>query len=412
MKNRAVIFVTLLLFFSACNPESESAKDILGNPEYPAIAYGGYRNQDRSVAPSVDEIKEDLKILNALGFRVLRTYHARLFEHTPRLLQAIHEMKSADENFEMYVMLGAWMQCEGARTSEPIHYRPDIKENEAEILKSIELANQFPDIVKIIAVGNESMVHWAEDYYVHPRIILKEVLRLQEMKSKGELPADLWITTSDNFASWGGEDNSYHLPSLDSLIDAVDYLSVHSYPFHDSHYNPEWWGIPAEEESWSKEDQIRSSMDRGVLRVQTQIESVRDYMLRLGIDKPIHVGETGWASEDNLLYGGAGSGAADEFKQMIYYQEIRAHLQSQNMACFYFEAFDEPWKGGDNSGGSENHFGLISVDGVVKMPLWDAFDKGILNGLTRGGTPLRKSLNGSSSTGLKRSFIPPKTSER
>ena len=412
MKNRAVIFVTLLLFFSACNPESESAKDILGNPEYPAIAYGGYRNQDRSVAPSVDEIKEDLKILNALGFRVLRTYHARLFEHTPRLLQAIHEMKSADENFEMYVMLGAWMQCEGARTSEPIHYRPDIKENEAEILKSIELANQFPDIVKIIAVGNESMVHWAEDYYVHPRIILKEVLRLQEMKSKGELPADLWITTSDNFASWGGEDNSYHLPSLDSLIDAVDYLSVHSYPFHDSHYNPEWWWIPAEEESWSKEDQIRSSMDRGVLRVRTQIESVKEYMLSLGIDKPIHVGETGWASEDNLLYGEAGSGAADEFKQMIYYQEIRAHLHSQNMACFYFEAFDEPWKGGDNSGGSENHFGLISVDGVVKMPLWDAFDKGILNGLTRGGTPLRKSLNGSSSTGLKRSFIPPKTSER
>lgn len=411
MKNRAVIFVALLLFFSACSPESKSAKDILGNPEYPAIAFGGYRNQDRSVAPSVDEIKEDLKILRALGFRVLRTYHARLYEHTPRLLQAIHEMKRADKNFEMYVMLGAWMQCEGARTSNPIHNKPDIKENEAEIVKSIELANQFPDIVKIIAVGNESMVHWAADYYVHPRIILKEVLRLQEMKSNGELPAGLWITSSDNFASWGGGDDSYHLPALDSLIESVDYLSVHSYPFHDTHYNPEWWWVPLEEEALTKEDQIRSSIDRSVSRVRAQIGSVRDYMRSLGIDKPIHIGETGWASEDNRLYGEAGSGAADEFKQMVYYQEIRAYLQSQNMACFYFEAFDEPWKGGDNSGGSENHFGLISVDGVVKMPLWDAFDKGLLNGLTRGEKPLRKSLGGSNSKGLNLSFIPPKRSE-
>ncbi|QTN39988.1 glycosyl hydrolase family 17 [Cryomorphaceae bacterium] len=412
MKGIQVIFVLSLSLLCACGTMPKpTAKDILGNPDYTAIAYGGYRNQDRSVAPSVEEIKEDLKILSALGIRILRTYHARLYDHTPRLLQAIREMKEEEPNFEMYVMLGAWMQCENAWTSEPIHDRPDATENEAEILQAIDLANEYPDIVKIIAVGNESMVHWAWGYYVHPRIILKEVLRLQELKAKGDLPSDLWITTSDNFASWGGGDGSYHLPALDSLIMAVDYLSVHSYPFHDTHYDPDWWWMPVEQESWTKKEQIAAGIDRSVQRVKSQIEAVSAYMQSLEVDKPIHVGETGWATADNELYDSAGSGAADEYKEMLYHDQIRTMLQDQGMSCFYFEAFDEPWKGGDNPGGSENHFGLITVDGVVKMALWDAFDEGDLDGLTRGGHALRKSLDGKAERALELASVPTTKSE-
>lgn len=408
MKGIKLICVVSLSLLCACGTMPEpTAQDILGNPDYTAIAYGGYRNQDRSVAPSVEEIKEDLRILGAMGTRILRTYHARLYEHTPRLLQAIREMKEEDPKFEMYVMLGAWMQCENARSSEPIHDRPDAEENEAEIIQSIELANQYPDIVKIIAVGNESMVHWATGYYVHPRIILKEVLRLQKLKEDGGLPSDLWITSSDNFASWGGGDGSYHLPALDSLIKAVDYLSVHSYPFHDTHYDPDWWWMPTEQKSWTKQEQIAAGIERSIQRVNAQVKAVGEYMHSLGLDKPIHVGETGWASDDDLLYDREGSGAADEYKEMLYHDQIRTMLQDQGMSCFYFEAFDEPWKGGDNPGGSENHFGLITVDGVVKMPLWDAFDEGIFDGLTRGGHALRKSLGGDAQKALELASVPP-----
>ncbi len=56
----------------------------------------------------------------------------------------------------------------------------------------------------MIAVGNEAMVKWATAYYVQPSVILKWVNHLQDLKKKGELPKDLWITSSDNFASWGG----------------------------------------------------------------------------------------------------------------------------------------------------------------------------------------------------------------
>lgn len=400
-----------VFIFCACGTMSTNpASEILGNEEYPAIAYGGYRNVDRSQAPSIENIKEDLKILDAMGIRILRTYHARLYDHTPRLLQAIEETKKADPDFEMYVMLGVWMQCQNAWTDQPIHDLPDAEENEAEIQKAIELANQYPDIVKVIAVGNESMVHWAFSYYVHPRIILKEVIRLQELKKKGGLPSDLWITTSDNFASWGGGDDSYHLPALDSLIRSVDYLSVHSYPFHDTHYNPAWWWMPKNEEPWTKDEQIKSAVHRGVSRVRSQIASVESYMRSLGVEKPIHIGETGWASNDNHLYGNEGSGAADEYKEHLYHREIRIYAGSMKMSCFYFEAFDEPWKDGKNPGGSENHFGLITTDGEVKMPLWDKIDEGTFEGLSRAGKPLRKSLEGNADVAYNKSSIPPKRS--
>ena len=61
MKKLFALGTALLLGLSSCQPQGpKSAKDILGDPDYLAIAYGGYREQDRSVAPSVDEIKEDL----------------------------------------------------------------------------------------------------------------------------------------------------------------------------------------------------------------------------------------------------------------------------------------------------------------------------------------------------------------
>ena len=47
-----------------------------------------------------------------------------------------------------------------------------------------------------------------------PSIILKWVNHLQNLKKTGELPKDLWITSSDNFASWGGGSNEYHAEDL------------------------------------------------------------------------------------------------------------------------------------------------------------------------------------------------------
>ena len=100
-----------------------------------------------------------------------------------------------------------------------------------EITRAVELTQIYPDIVKIISVGNEARVRWQTSYYVQPKVILDWVNHLQQLKLENKLPKDLWITSSDDFISWGGGDPSYHHPDLEKLVAAVDYISMHTIPF-------------------------------------------------------------------------------------------------------------------------------------------------------------------------------------
>lgn len=382
-----------------------TAKDILGNKNYLAISYGGYRDSLRDIQPTIAELKEDLKILHAMDIRVLRTYNVQL-PHAGNILKAIRELKNQDTNFEMYVMLGAWIDCKNAWTEHtPDHYQ-ESEQNAGEIERAVALANQYPDIVKILAVGNEAMVKWATSYYVQPDVILKWVNHLQNLKQEGKLSKDLWITSSDNFASWGGGDSVYHVEDLEKLIKAVDFISMHTYPMHDTHYHPIFWGIE-EGKKVSSLQKIDNAMLRAKNYAIAQYDSVYKYMKSLGVNKPIHIGETGWASFSNGHYGNNGSKATDEYKEAIYYKHMREWTTEANMSCFYFEAFDEIWKDARNPGGSENHFGLFTVDGKAKYALWDLVDKGVFKGLSRNGKPIVKTYNGNKDSLLVEVQLPP-----
>ncbi len=387
-----------------------TAKDILGNSDYLAISYGGYRKSSRDFQPTIEELKEDMRILHAMNIRVLRTYNVQL-AHTSNILKAIRELKKEDSNFEMYLMLGAWMDCLNAWTDRPVNHNVESAQNAEEINRAVALANQYPDIVKIIAVGNEAMVKWATSYFVQPNVILKWVSHLQALKQTGKLPKDIWITSSDNFASWGGGDPQYHTDDLTKLIKAVDYVSVHTYPMHDTHYNPVFWGVFGEEIELSSLKRIDIAMNRATKYAASQHDSVANYMKSLGISKPIHIGETGWASASNGFYGSKGSKATDEYKEALFYNNMRQWTNQNNMSCFYFEAFDEPWKDAHNKGGSENYFGLFTVEGKAKYVLWDLVDQGVFDGLTRNGKPITKTYNGNKDALLLEVELPPVKSE-
>jgi exo-beta-1,3-glucanase (GH17 family) len=387
----------------------KSANDILGNPEYLAISYGGYRHIDHDIEPTLDELKEDMKILSAMGIKILRTYKVHL-PHASNILKAISELKKDNPNFEMYVMLGAWISCEDAfiwSDTTPNHEREDVESNTAEIKTAVSLANQYPDIVKIIAVGNEAMVKWATSYYVQPAVILKWVNYLQELKKSSKLPANLWITSSDNFASWGGGDPVYHTEDLEKLINAVDYISMHTYPMHDTHYNPAFWGILEEEAGFSDKEKIDAAMLRAKEYAISQYQKVKSYMKSLEVNKPIHIGETGWASVSNGHYGSTGSKATDEYKEALFYQHIRDWTNEVGMSCFYFEAFNENWKDSKNTLGSENHFGLFTIDGKAKYALWEVVDTGVFDGLKRNGHSITKTYNGDEDALMQDVQVPP-----
>lgn len=407
MVRRIVVAGTLYFFLMlglfGCKPKTAvpdprlgiTAEDILGNPDYQAISYGGYRQNTREVQPSMQQLKEDLLILDAMGVHIIRTYNTQDFEQAANIVRAISELNAEDPDFRMFVMLGTWISCKDAFTAEPDHSAENIEFNTAEINRAITLANAYPEIVKIIAVGNEAMVKWATAYYVQPEVILNWVNHLQDLKRNGGLPTNIWITSSDDFSSWGGGGSEYHVPALRELWEAVDYVSMHTYPMHYSHYEPDFWGVYEHEESLTKQQQVERAMIRARDMAISKYDSVVGYMRSEGLLKQIHIGETGWASHDNHLYGAAGSRATDEYKEGLYHRLIREWTDQAGMSCFYFEAFDEPWKDAANPDGSENHFGLINLKGQAKYALWDKVDQGVFKGLTRDGQPITKTYNGS-----------------
>ena len=384
------------------------AKDILGNPDYQAISYGGYRKKSRDSQPTIPQLKEDMKILSAMGVKVIRTYNVQpKLPHASNILKAITELKKEDDNFEMYVMLGAWIDCLNAWTDKVPNHNVASPNNAGEIDRAVALANQYPDIVKVIAVGNEAMVKWATSYYVQPDVILKWVNHLQDLKAEGKLSKDLWITSSDDFASWGGGEDKYHVKALEDLVKAVDYISMHTYPYHNTHYNPEFWHVPNAHKGMPDTTKIEMAMERAIKFSQKQYDSVASYIKSLGIKKPIHIGETGWASVSSGQYGDNGSRATDEYKQGLFHQQMRAWTNRAGISCFYFEAFNEQWKDALNSKGSENHFGLFTIDGKAKYPIWDLVDKGVFEGLTRDGNSITKTYDGNKADLLKDVLVPP-----
>lgn len=401
MKKRAIFFLLMImsvLFFNCKSTNSKlsneiTAEKILGNPSYQAICYGGYRDKTRDVESTVSQITEDLRILSALNIKVLRTYNVHHTE-AANLLKAIRELKKENPDFEMYVMLGAWIECKNAYTANPLIRNEDSERNPIEIAETVRLANEYPEIVKIISVGNEARVKWAWGYYVETNIILKWVNYLQELKKQGKLSKDVWITSSDNFASWGGGDAEYQTEDLKQLMKAVDYISFHTYPILDTHYNPIFWGVLESENQLSEKEKIDAAMIRARDFAISQYKSVFNYMKSLGIEKPIAVGETGWASLSNVYFGDSGSKATDEYKSAMYYKLMKEWSNKEKLSLFYFEAFDEQWKDSGNPLGEENHFGLINLQGQAKYALWDLVDKGVFKGLTRDGKSITKTYNG------------------
>jgi len=135
-------------------------------------------------------------------------------------------------------------------------------------------------------------------------------------------------------------------------------------------------------------------MIRALDFAKNQYKNVSAYVKSIDSTKSIHIGETGWATISNGHYGFNGSRATDEYKQGLYYKNMRKWTNANGISCFYFEAFDEQWKDAKNENGSENHFGLFTLKGEAKYPIWNLVDKGIFSDLKRDGNLIKKTYEG------------------
>ena len=73
----------------------------------------------------------------------------------------------------------------------------------------------------------------------------------------------------------------------------------------------------------------------------------------------------------------------------------------------HLEAFDEKWTDAKHPNGSENHFGLIDLQGNAKYAIWDLVDQGVFKELTRGNRKITKSYGGVLSELMKTVEAPP-----
>jgi exo-beta-1,3-glucanase (GH17 family) len=299
-----------------------------------AVCYSGFRSGqhpdrgDGAINPSDEEVLEDLKILSRnSNFRLIRLYDSQVnSEAVLRLIQA-HDL-------DIKVMLGAWLDAEINNPGCPWNPQPypdevleaNQRKNGQEIDRAIRLARAYPDIVVAVAVGNEALVSW-NDHMVRVESVIQYVRRVKKAISQP-------VTVADNCDWWAkhGAD----------LAREVDFVSVHIYPV------------------WEGQD-IGEAMAFGTANMQ----AVRDALP----DSQLVITEAGWATVASEF-----GPRASEAKQQRYYHDLFDWTGQMNITTFFFEAFDESWKGEPgNPQGAEKHWGLFTEERVPKLVMQDLY---------------------------------------
>lgn len=290
-----------------------------------AVAYSPYRTAANEAGLAAEvipkaNIKQDLDLLLAAGIRAIR-----LFDSSDKVAKQTLEV-IRDNNLNIKVQLGAFVLGSSEAASR------------AEIARCVALANAFRDIVLAVSVGNETMVSWAFNR-IAPATMADYI---RSVRSQITQP----VTTDDNYAFWAGA------PTL--ITDQIDFVALHTYVNLDTWFDPTRW-------EWKRKDvpaaqRAVAMMDAALVEAKRQYQSARDHLDAKGLGYlPIIIGETGWNAVDI----GRQAFRAHPVNQKMYLDRLKAWAAegrsgSGPKQVIYFEAFDEPWKQGDDKWGLFN----------------------------------------------------------
>ena len=290
-----------------------------------AVSYSPYRtavNPAGLAAELIPEanLKQDLDLLVAAGFGLIR-----LFDSSDKVAKATLAVISKHK-LNLKVQLGAYVQS------------GDEAFSQAEIARAVALAKQYSDLVLAVSVGNETMVSWSFNK-IAPEVMAGYLGKVRRQISQP-------VTTDDNYAFWAAAPTS--------ITDLIDYASLHTYAELDTVFDPGRWdwqqkAVPAAQRAGAM-------MDAAIAETRLQYTLARSYLDRKGLTQiPITVGETGWNAVDL----GRLSFRAHPVNQKMYVDRLNSWAAEGRSgagpkAIFYFEAFDEAWKQGDDKWGLFN----------------------------------------------------------
>jgi exo-beta-1,3-glucanase (GH17 family) len=295
-----------------------------------AICYSGFRQGQNpgGVYPGYEEIKEDLSLLHG-HWKYLRLFDCD--QHAETVIDVVSR-----EKFDFKLMLGAYIDAEMNNFNCPWNggvyseERLEINrvQNQNKISRLIELANQNPDLIFSVSVGNEACVEWT-DHYVPENRVLDFV---KQVKGKIKQP----VTFCENYVPW--------LVKLEKLAAEVDFISIHTYPVWEyKHIN--------EALDYTKENYYAVA---------------KKYP-----HKPVVITEAGWATSSNGR--GINPENVNESYQKIYFEMLMDWIEKEGILTFFFEAFDETWKGSPEPLEPEKHWGLFKIDRSPKIAISHLF---------------------------------------
>lgn len=280
------------------------------------ICYSGFRDgqQPGGITPSYEQVKEDLLLLQPY-WKYLRLYDCD--EHAATVIDVIQK-----ENFGFKLMLGAYIGAEqnnpncpwGGGVYEEEELRKNKTSNDKKIQRLVDWANKFPEIIFSLSVGNEACVDWSGNSV--------PVRRVVEFAKRVKQSVKQPVTFCDNYVPWQNK--------LKPLAEVVDFISIHTYPV------------------WEYK-----SIDEGLAYTEENYKAVAD----LYPHKPVIITEAGWATNSNGR--GIHPENVNEKNQKRYFEELTQWSSNNNILTFFFEAFDENWKGSAHPLEPEKHWGVF-----------------------------------------------------
>jgi exo-beta-1,3-glucanase (GH17 family) len=238
--------------------------------------------------PNAQQIEEDLALMGKVT-RNIRTYASA--EGTMPLIPPLAK------KYGLTMLQGGWLGSYKADTAEET---AELKtKNDSEMAQLIRSANENPDVVKRVIVGNEVLLRGD----LEPEELIEYIRKVKQAVKQPVSYADVWSEYIKH----------------PQLIKEVDFITIHILPY---------W----EDEPISVED-APAHIERIYKQVQQEAKS-------MGIDKPILIGESGWPS------GGKQRGVA--IPSVVNEAKfIRDFINVANKNGFDYnivEAFNQPWK--------------------------------------------------------------------
>jgi exo-beta-1,3-glucanase (GH17 family) len=290
------------------------------------ISYGSYRDGESPSKNSVSsekDILQDMMLLTAdkdISWNLIRMYAAD--SASEQVLKTIKK-----HNLPIKVMQGAWLSS--TQTDE---------KNEQQISEVIRFANEYQDIVVTVNLGNEIFVDWSAH-----KLAISDYPKYLGWVKKVQKETQVPVTLADDYNFW-------NKPWSQEIAQALDYIVLHAYAM------------------WNSQ-----TLENALPWTEKTFHDIQT----LHPNKQIVLGESGWATsaitsngDESLIIG-----EASESAQKVFYDAYRQWLVDNHIVSYYFEAFDEKWKGGEDKpdGIAEKNWGIFRSDRTPKMAVEEQY---------------------------------------